>query len=302
MALRTFTALSCLLSLIFSLCFWHSMAWGDKAYLFSSLAIVFEAGKWFAWSTFCQQLQQKRWVALWVPGLIFMSLMLLSVFSTSAQLYQSHKHFEHEAQQKSVAYQQLSQQILRAQQQLELMIQGAQKDLQGGFRARALNVLEHTVPRHEHILRELMTKRGTLPQQSLVGLNGLKSLVLWVPVSEHVLEKGLCFVLGCVLDVVSCFLLWLRGGHDTVIKQDRWKPTPLEVTQPFKRKISNNQRAKSEEYQRIRQWITTGKHPPILRLIKEIAQIGTKKAKVYFQDMEKEGILIKRDMRYALTS
>jgi len=43
-------------------------------------------------------------------------------------------------------------------------------------------------------------------------------------------------------------------------------------------------------------------HPPILRLIKEIAQMGTKRAKVYFQDMEKEGILIKRDMRYALTS
>jgi hypothetical protein len=269
------------------------------------LALVLEASKWLAWRQCQQAFQERTLAALMGSGLLFFVLLAMSIASSSLQLHNSYLTQKEGALHNSARYQNLSFQIEQQRRQIAALMESAQNDLKNGYRHRAQNILKQDIVQSQNVLGELVREQSAgnievqdVPLHSL--MHGLSRLC------GRNMELILCFVLGGLLDIVLAFLFLLgnkspkmylgniRGAGNNLSPAEGKKRIQKKLAKPVLEEIS------SGDLGNVVSLLKQNHCSPTVRAIKDVAKIGTRRAQALLESMAKEGLLVRRNLRYQL--
>jgi hypothetical protein len=304
MLIRFVLGIASLLSLSFSLLFWASLGTGVLQGMLLTLALVLEASKWLAWRHCQQFLRLRRLSAGFCSGALFLVLLALSVLASSLQLNNSYLRQKESAVQGSQRYQNLAFQIAQQRAQIAALLESAQDDLKNGYRRRAQDVLKHDLAQAQNVLGHLIQEQSAENTEvQNVPLHALMQAVSRL--CGRNMELILCFVLGALLDVVISFLFWFennpmrmcsgnirgtRNNFPPANKRDRKKEkTEMPILDDIKGDHSN-----------VVSLLKKNRCSPTVRAIKGVAKIGTQKAQALLESMAREGLLVRKNLRYQL--
>jgi len=209
----SFTGASILASIIFSLLLFLSIdddPW--MQFLFGSLAVIFELGKFFAWYEFGERLARRNLVAALSAFTFYSILAAISIggsiggINSATNSAQRHAEVEHN---KSSAY---DLQIASIEKQIDLNNLAAQKYIDLNRIATGVSRIqkENAALRQQQLL--LAIERDNLPvasQGSVLGLIG--SVATALSIEAKTAQLALVVFLSILLDLFAAFFVGLIG-------------------------------------------------------------------------------------------
>lgn len=231
----SFTGASILASIIFSLLLFLSIdddPW--MQFLFGSLAVIFELGKFFAWYEFGERVARRNLTAAFSAFTFYSILAAISIggsiggINSATNTAQSHADVQHN---KSAAF---DLQIEAIEKQIDLNNIAAQKYIDLNRIAVGVTRIQNENSKLRQQQLELAIQRDQLPvssQGSVLGLIGSVATALNVETKSA--QLGLVVFLSVLLDLFAAFFVGLIG------EELRFSRT-LKQKQAIKRDLRND--------------------------------------------------------------
>ena len=249
----SFTAASILTSIIFSLLLFLSI---DESllmkFLFGSLAVIFELGKFFAWYEYGERRAHKNYSGAVIALLFYLVLAIISIggsiggISSATNTAQKHVHAE-QAQHANYTHQ-----ITALDKQIELNRQAAQKYIELGYISKGMARIQNENQRLRDKQLELMQARDTQPitaQASILSL--IESLGVFLSISTPQAQLILVVFLSILLDFFAAFFVSLIG------EEQRFQKYYHHVEASQARKKSENKQYLSSEQEQDKKYPST---------------------------------------------
>lgn len=296
----------CLLSLATNISFWISIPSGTLSKtMFGLFAALFELTKFVALGKVFGSGKLKSAISCIMAAV----LSLASALGTIGLLNSFVQTEKVLAVERSKEYQSLSESILAKKMLIEDLSLAAKKDIDSGYRTRGLKTFDK-VAKEQDALKELSLHLAAIGDKQGSIISGASSIISSpLSLSSGAFEKGVIFFMGALLELSGLFLFLVGFGHNketkmadkkillkeplaSYVKEEKKSP-PVKSGKLFlcNPKTNSLSHVTDIRYSRVKASIISGSIRPVIREIKEFANIGTKKAHKMLLDLTNEGVL-----------